>query len=374
MWSIRRYYGTFRHSDLVTTMASSLKEKPVLDNTIPFGKFTTDHMLVVKWKKEEGWLAPEIKPVQNFELDPSCAVFQYGNCCFEGMKAYRSTKDDVLLFRPDMNAARLNRSVAEVALPTFDEQEFINCLADLIKVEESWVPAEKGFSLYIRPTVIATHNSLGVETPEEATLFVINTIVGPYYPSGFKPVSLYADTKAIRAWPGGTGDVKIGGNYSPSIMHGENAKLKGHDQVLWLFNREVTEVGTMNLFVFWKNEAGEDELVTAPLDGTILPGVTRDSLLTLAREWGEFQVTERTFTIDELCKAVDEGRVYESFGAGTAAVVAPVKNINFDGNNYAIPVEVEGNTGPLALRFWNELLSIQYGDFEHKWQKIVGRS
>ena len=128
-----------------------------------------------------------------------------------------------------MNAARLNRSVAEVALPTFDEQEFINCLADLIKVEESWVPAEKGFSLYIRPTVIATHNSLGVETPEEATLFVINTIVGPYYPSGFKPVSLYADTKAIRAWPGGTGDVKIGGNYSPSIMHGENAKLKGHD-------------------------------------------------------------------------------------------------------------------------------------------------
>ena len=130
----------------------------------------------------------------------------------------------------------------------------------------------------------------------------------------------------------------------------------------------------MNLFVFWKNEAGEDELVTAPLDGTILPGVTRDSLLTLAREWGEFKVTERTFTIDELCKAVDEGRVYESFGAGTAAVVAPVKNINFDGSNYAIPVEVEGNAGPLALRFWNELLGIQYGDFEHKWQKIVGRS
>ena len=271
------------------------------------------------------------------------------------MKAYRSTKDEVLLFRPDKNAARLNNSVAAIKLPTFDEQEFIKCLSELIKIEESWVPGEKGFSLYIRPTAICTHSSLGVDVPEEAMLFVVNTIVGPYYPTGFKPVSLYAPTDAIRAWPGGTGDVKIGGNYAPSIMHGETAKSHGHDQVLWLFNNEVTEVGTMNFFVFWKNEDGVDELVTAPLDGTILPGVTRDSLLTLAREWGEFKVTERIFTIDEITKAVEEDRIHEAFGAGTAAVVAPIKNINFKGTNYNIPVAVEEKSGPLAQRFWNEL-------------------
>lgn len=145
------------------------------------------------------------------------------------MKAYRSTKNDVMLFRPEMNAARMNRSVASIGLPTFDEGEFVNCLSDLVALDESWVPAEKGFSLYLRPTMMATSSSLDVAAPDEATFFIINTIVGPYYPTGFKPVSLYCDTEAIRAWPGGTGNTKIGGNYAPTIMHGENAKLHGHD-------------------------------------------------------------------------------------------------------------------------------------------------
>jgi branched-subunit amino acid aminotransferase/4-amino-4-deoxychorismate lyase len=189
----------------------------------------------------------------------------------------------------------------------------LECLKALLRVDKAWIPKGEGFSLYIRPTAISTHPFLGVSPPNSIKLFVINSPVGPYYPSGFKPVKLYADTVNVRAWPGGVGNRKVGGNYAPTILPQMEAAAKGYSQILWLYGNkdggDLTEVGTMNLMVFWKNEAGEDELVTAPLDGTILPGVTRDSVLNLARSWGEFKVTERVVTMGEFVRALEAKRV-----------------------------------------------------------------
>jgi branched-chain amino acid aminotransferase len=233
-----------------------------------------------------------------------------------------------------------------------------------------WIPEGEGYSLYLRPTVIATWPYLGVNAARSFKLYCIACPVGPYYPEGFKPVRLLAETGAVRAWPGGVGAAKVGGNYAPTIKVQAAAAKKGYSQVLWLFGegKEVTEVGTMNFFVFWINEAGEKELVTAPLDGTILEGVTRQSILDLGREWKDFKVSERKFTMHDIVKASKEKRLLEAFGAGTAAVVSPVKQIHFDGVDYDIPVDASAGAGPLTKRFWNSLLDIQYGKAgDHPW-------
>jgi branched-chain amino acid aminotransferase len=212
--------------------------------------------------------------------------------------------------------------------------------------------------------------------------YTILSPVGPYYPEGFAPVKLFADPHHVRAWPGGSGGSKIGANYGPTIRPAVNAAERGHTQVLWLFRHsddpleaEVTEVGTMNLFVLWKNEQGERELVTAPLDDTVLPGVTRKSVIELAQEWGECKVSERKYTIGELTKALDEGRVEEAFGSGTAAVVSPVEQIEFLEKLYKVPLgpndEKDKGAGPFARKIWDELTSIQYGLKEHEWSVVV---
>ena len=284
------------------------------------------------------------------------------------MKAYKALSDGSLrLFRPDMNMKRLQNSMKRLSLPgaDFDAEELIRCIGKLVEVDEAWVPEGEGYSLYLRPTVIATHRFLGLAPPDSLLLYVITSPVGPYYKSGFQPIRLTADTDYVRAWPGGTGNAKVGGNYAPTMKPQGEASKKGYSQVLWLFgpNDEITEVGAMNVFFYLVNkETGRKELVTAPLDrGDILPGVTRDSILYLARHWQDtdVDVSERWVTMKEVQEAAEEGRLLEAFGAGTAAVVTPISCIQYKGKDIDIPA-----TGDLTKRIWNEITSIQYGTME----------
>ena len=285
------------------------------------------------------------------------------------MKAYKDTEGNVRMFRPDMNMIRLNNSCKRLHMPAFDGEQFTECIKELVRMDSDWIPEGDGYSLYIRPTAISTQPTLGVGPPLHSRLFVILSPVGPYYPTGFKPVSLYADGDSVRAWPGGMGYTKCGGNYAPTITPQMAAAEKGYAQVLWLYGEDVTEVGTMNLFTLWMNEEGEKELITAPLDGTILPGVTRDSILKITRDMGEFKVSEKTYTMTDLTKALSENRVIDCFGAGTAAVVSPVKSIHYKGTDYMLPSQE--TLGPLAQRMWDKITAIQYGREEHEWSVVL---
>jgi branched-chain amino acid aminotransferase len=251
----------------------------------------------------------------------------------------------------------------------------MKCLVELLKVDEHWIPTGDGYSLYLRPTTIATDPFLGVGMASECKFFIITCPVGPYYPSGFKPIKLLADDKNVRAWPGGCGSSKLGGNYAPTIAPQMSAVDAGCAQVLWLYptgdDHIVTEVGAMNLFFVIKKADGSGvELVTAPLtDGTILPGVTRRSVLELARQSGEFTVSERPLGMKEIIKASKEGRLMEAFGAGTAAVIAPVNEIHYKGQDIKFPTGAE--IGPVGKSMWNKILDIQYGRVEHPWSVVV---
>ncbi|KJE95375.1 branched-chain-amino-acid aminotransferase [Capsaspora owczarzaki ATCC 30864] len=347
------------------------KTKPA-NKDLVFGASFSDHMLEVPWNKQSGWAAPIISPYHRLSIDPASNVLHYGIECFEGMKAYKDKHNQIRLFRPDKNMARLKSSCERIALPSFNTNEFLNCIKELVKLDADWIPKEKGYSLYIRPTAIGTQESLGVGASNSSLLFVINSPVGPYYKTGFAPVKLLADTNNVRAWPGGTGGYKLGLNYAPTILPQLKAMEDGCQQVLWLFGPEleITEVGTMNFFMFWKNQNGETELVTPPLKDIILPGVTRDSILSLARSWGEFKVSERNFTIHDVVRGIKEKRVIELFGAGTAAIVSPIGCIKFEGQDYPIPLEL-GGSGKLTKRFFDTMMSIQYGELEHEWSVIV---
>lgn len=333
-------------------------------------------MLSIEWTKSQGWLDPKITPYQNLSLDPATCVFHYAFECFEGMKAYRDQKGQFRLFRPDKNMARFNKSAARIALPTFSPTALIDLLATFVKLESRFIPEQKGYSLYLRPTLIGTQKTLGVGAPGSALLFVIASPVGPYYPTGFKAVSLEATDYAVRAWPGGVGDKKLGANYAPCIVPQQQAASRGHQQNLWLFGEEeyVTEVGTMNLFVAVKNkEMGQKELITAPLDGTILEGVTRDTVLALAREklapegW---IISERKFTMPEVYEASVEGRLMEAFGSGTAAVVSPIRSISWKGQLVGCGLSDHEESGEIASRMKGWIEARQYGDEEHEWSYV----
>ncbi|XMA10203.1 hypothetical protein WAI453_002994 [Rhynchosporium graminicola] len=346
-------------------------------NELVFGRTFTDHMLSLEWTTSTGWLPPKITPYQNLSLDPASCVFHYAFECFEGMKAYKDCQNQVRLFRPQNNMARMNRSSARIALPTFDPAAMIELISKFAQLEERFIPAQKGYSLYLRPTMIGTQRTLGVGPPGSALLYVIASPVGPYYPTGFKAISLEATDYAVRAWPGGVGDKKLGANYAPCILPQMEAASRGFHQNLWLFGKEeyVTEVGTMNMFVVLVNKAtGKKELVTAPLDGTILEGVTRDSVLSLAKEklvpegW---EVVERKYTMPELAEAASEGRLLEAFGAGTAAIVSPVRNISWRGNLVDCGLKQEEEAGEIALKMKEWIERRQYGDEEHEWSYVV---
>jgi len=363
-----RSFSEIRYNDLKIHQTTTPREKPSADSKLVFGKQMADHMLVAEWTIDNGWDIPSIVPYGPLAIPPSASVLHYGIEVFEGMKAYKCTDGSIQLFRPEENMKRLFASAERLSLPTFDKEEVLKCIAELVRVDQDWIPDCDSSSLYIRPTIISTEPSLGVKPPDSAMLFVITGPVGSYYDTGsFQPISLLADPSFVRAWPGGIGDCKAGGNYGPTIYAQKLAQARGCSQCLWLYKDQVTEVGTMNFFMFWVNEQGEQELVTPPLNGLILPGITRKSLLDLAREWDEFKVSERDFTLQEVAKAASEGRVKEIFGAGTAAVVSPVDKIHYLDD----VIEIENNGFPIAQRFFDELTSIQYGRTPHPWNYLV---
>jgi branched-chain amino acid aminotransferase len=316
-------------------------------------------------------------------LEPSSAVFHYAQCLFEGLKAYRNKDGKITVFRPDLNMARMNRSAQRLALPTFDGAALLDLIKQLIRLDRHWVPQEKGYSLYIRPVMIGTQNTIGLTPPESALIFVICSPVGPYYKDGFKPVALHGTTEYVRAYPGGTGEYKIGANYAVAVFPQKTAAELGYVQNLWLHGPEhnLTEVGSMNLFVVFRQEDGSLELVTPPLDGMILPGVTRDSVLSLARSHAagtlripqlpsKLSVSERGVTMKEVCEAVQSGRLVEMFGAGTAAIVSPVNKIGYQGRDVNIPVEEDG-MGPVSRAIWTELMGRQTGEIESDWSVVI---
>ena len=330
------------------------KPKP-RDEELGFGRIFTDHMFLMDAVADQGWHNPRIVPYGPLTLDPSAAVFHYSQELFEGLKAYRSPRNTILLFRPDMNAARLTRSAARLCMPPVDEELFLTAIKTLVSLERGWVPRVPGTSLYIRPAIIATEAFLGVRPSQTYCFFIILSPVGAYYAEGFSPVKILVEDHYVRAVKGGMGAAKTGGNYAASLAAGEEAHRRGFSQVLWLDGVErkyIEEVGSMNIaFVI------DDELVTPPLTGTILEGITRDTVLQLARDWG-VGVAERPITISEVFTAARNGRLRETFGMGTAAVISPVSELSYQGQSVTIN---NGQVGPLAQRLFDEISAIQRG-------------
>jgi branched-chain amino acid aminotransferase len=288
-------------------------------------------------------------------------VLHYAQETFEGMKAYRTKDDKILLFRPEMNAKRMQKSNERLCMPEIPVNDFIQAINDLVKVEEDWVPKGEGTSLYIRPFMFATEAGVGVHPSRTYKFIVICCPVGSYYPEGVNPVKIYVEDEFVRATRGGTGFAKCGGNYAGSIAAQEKAAKLGYTQVLWLdgvHRRYVEEVGTMNvMFVI------DNEVYTAPIDGTVLPGVTRDSIIHILKDWG-IKVNEVALDINDLMQAAREGRLQEGFGTGTAAVISPIGELNYKGEIVTIN---NFKTGELTKRLYDTLTGIQWGNLEDKY-------
>ncbi|KHD86773.1 branched-chain amino acid aminotransferase [Heyndrickxia ginsengihumi] len=334
------------------------KEKPAA-NALGFGKHFTDYMFVMDYNQEDGWHHPRITPYAPLVLDPSVMVFHYGQAIFEGLKAYRTKDGRVLLFRPEKNVARLNLSCQRMSIPQIDEEIVLDAIKQLVEIEKDWIPNEEGTSLYIRPFIIATEPSLGVHPSREYKLMVILSPVGSYYSDQLKPVRIYVEDEYVRAVPGGVGFVKTSGNYAASLKAQEKAELLGYDQVLWLDGVErkyIEEVGSMNIF-FKIN----GEVVTPKLNGSILGGITRDSVIELLKHWN-IPVKEAKISIDEINQAFQKGELEEVFGTGTAAVISPVGELKWKDTTMNISKGNNGNT--LANRIYEEITSIQLGKAE----------
>ncbi|KAF8307531.1 branched-chain amino acid aminotransferase II [Clavulina sp. PMI_390] len=368
--------------NVVIERSKSPKTPPLAKN-LSFGKTFTDHMLSVEWSALTGWGTPRIHPYGPLGLEPSATVFHYAQTLFEGLKAYRDENGKVTLFRPDMNMKRMNKSAERIALPTFNGDAVVELMKKLVAMDAHWIPQEPGHSLYIRPTLIGTQTALGVGPSSTALLFVICCPVGPYYKGGFKPVKLLATTEFVRAFPGGTGGYKLGANYGPSVVPQVKAAKEGYDQILWLSGEddELTEVGTMNLFICLKGENDTIELLTPPLGDVILPGITRDSVISIAKEHisGKKKIpglpdnlvfSERKINMGELVKAGKEGRLLEVFGSGTAAVVCPVDQIGYRGETIHIPTG-EAGLPPITKGLLNEIWGRQLGTIESDWSVVV---
>lgn len=345
---------------------SELSPKPD-GNNLGFGRIFTDHMFEMTYDEDQGWHDAVIKKYQDFSLDPAAMVLHYGQAIFEGLKAYRGKDDQVFLFRPTANIERMNESAARMCMPQMVVEDVLEALKKLISIDQEWVPSTEGATLYIRPTMIATEASLGVRPAKKYSFFIIQSPVGAYYPEGFNPVKIFVTDKYVRAVRGGVGHVKTAGNYAASIMAAVEAQREGYTQVLWLDAVErkyIEEVGTMNIFFVLG-----DEVITPPLSGSILPGITRDSVLQLIKDWG-LKMIERPITIDEVFDANAKGSLKEIFGTGTAAVISPVGSLHYKGEDCTIN---GGVTGELAQRLFDEIQAIQYGYKEdhYGWREKV---
>ncbi len=340
------------------------KEKPKSDE-LSFGKYFTDHMFIQDYNRERGWHNPRIVPYQPIELDPAAIVFHYGQTVFEGLKAYRTKRDKIQLFRPDKNMERLNRSNDRMCIPSIDEEFAIDAIKHLVHIDQEWVPGAPGTSLYIRPFVISTEPYLGVSPSATYQFMVILSPVGAYYEEGINPVKIAVENQYVRAVKGGTGEAKTAGNYASSLKAQEQVADEGYAQVLWLDGVEkkyIEEVGSMN--VFFKING---EIVTPELNGSILEGVTRNSVIELLKHW-DIPVVERRITMEELHEHHQKGELEEAFGSGTAAVISPVGELAWEGKKMEIN---NGKTGEIAKRLYDTLTGIQYGTEKDPFNWIV---
>jgi len=324
--------------------------------TLTFGKAFSNRMFTQTWTADKGWQDAKIGPYRPFTLDPSTAVFHYAQEIFEGTKAYRRPDGNINLFRPWENIKRFNRSAIRMAMQQIDPEEHLEAIVQLVTLEHDWVPDQDGASLYIRPTLIATEAALGVHASHSYLHFIILSPVGPYFATGFTPVPVYISDEYVRAVRGGVGDAKTGGNYAASLYVSEQVRELGYQQVLWLDaaeRRYVEEVGSMNIaFVY-----GDKRIVTPALTGSILPGITRDSVLKLAPDLG-YTIEEARVEISDVLRDLASGAITEAFGLGTAAVVAPVNKFGYKEKEYVVG---SGESGPVAKHLFQTLTDIQYG-------------
>jgi len=325
-----------------------------------WGQYFTDHMITIKYSPEKGWYDARLQPYGPISLDPASQVLHYAQELFEGLKAYRRADGSIVAFRPESNAQRMNRSAARMAMPQIPEELFVAALDLLVRTDHEWVPSSEGHSLYLRPYMFATTRALGVQRPSQEYLFmVIASPSGLYYPQGIKPVTVWLSEDYTRAAPGGTGAAKTGGNYAASFAGQAEAIEHGCDQVVWLDaleHRWVEEVGSMNLYFVYGSGA-QARLLTPALTGTLLPGITRDSLLKIAPDLG-IPVEEGKISTGEWEAGCASGEITEVFGCGTAAIISPVGGVKGEGKAWTVG---DGTPGPISMKLREELLGIQYG-------------
>ena len=345
-------------SDLIKKMTitktENPKEKPD-PATLGFGELFTDHMFIADYSEDLGWHDPRIVPYGPLTIDPAAAVFHYGQEMFEGLKAYRNESGELLLFRPDMNAKRTNRTNDRICLPLIDEEFYVEAVKAIVRVDKEWAPDYPGTSLYIRPFVIATEAFIGIRPSKKYSFIIILSPVGPYYKGGIKPTKIYVEDYYVRAAEGMTGYAKIGGNYAISLKAQILAQEKGFNQVLWLDGKErrfVEEIGTSNAFFVI-----DGEVFTAPLAGTILPGITRDSVIRILKDRG-MTVREERFSIEDVYDAEDKGKLDEVFAAGTAAVISPVGELMWKDQRIIIN---NGEIGEISQSLYDTITGIQSG-------------
>ena len=335
------------------------KVKPDYAN-LGFGKYFTDHMFMMNYTEGEGWHDARIVPFQNLSLSPATAVFHYAQEMFEGLKAYKTADGKIQLFRPQKNIERMNRTNERLCIPQIDPDDALQAIKAIVDADRDWIPDGEGTSLYIRPFIIATDPHLGVRPAKNYIFCIILSPVGAYYPEGINPVKIYVEDEYVRAVKGGIGFAKAGGNCAASLRAQKKAYDLGYTQVLWLDGVEreyIDEVGTMNVFFVI-----DGELITPALEGSILPGVTRDSVINLAKSFG-IKVTERKLSINEVYAAAKAGKLNEAFGSGTAAVISPMGELNRDGD---IIIINDGKIGPLSQKLYDTLTDIQWGRAEDK--------
>ncbi len=340
--------------EITRASPEQLRKKPASGSEVGFGQIFTDHMFLMDYEEGKGWFNPRIQPYGPLSLDPAALVFHYGQEVFEGLKAYRWQDGDIYLFRPRLNYERLNRSARTLCMPAVDVEDMLEATRKLVCLERDWVPSGLGVSLYLRPNMIAVEAALGVRVSTKYLFYIIATPVGAYYAGGFHPVGVYVAEKHTRG-PAGLGEAKTRGNYAFGLVAHQEAHRLGFDQILWLDGTErkyVEEIGTSNIFFRL-----DDELITPSLTGAILPGITRDSVIHIARHWG-LNVAERRVSIDEVITDIEQGRVKEVFATGTATVITPVGKFAYGGKTYTIN---DGKTGSLTRELRDYIVGIQYG-------------
>jgi len=346
-------------TNIVINKTTNPKKKPEANDLLTFGTIFTDHMFIADYDENNGgWQAPRIVPYQPISLDPAATVFHYGQEMFEGLKAYKGGNGEVLLFRADKNFERANKSNVRLCMPEIPREYFIDGIKELVKLDSDWIPETPNTSLYIRPFMIATEAFLGVRASKQYKFIVILSPVGPYYESGLAPVKIWIENDYVRAVKGGIGEAKAGGNYVASMIAQEKAHKEGYSQVLWLDGMErkyIEEVGAMNIF-FKINGT----VITPSLNGSILSGITRDSVITLCREWG-IKTEERKISVEELVLAAKNGELEECFGTGTAAVISPVGELRYKDDVMSVS---GGNIGELSQKIYDTITGIQLGKIE----------